>query len=279
MKVLVTGGAGFAARYFRTELVSAGYDVVLTDIAGDGVARADLTDAVAMRHLVADIRPDACVHLGAISFVPDAARDSNLLMRVNVGGTENLLAALAAEVPGARVLFVSSAQVQTRPLSAYATSKLEAESVVGRFKNLDTVIARPANHTGPGQDPKFAIPSFIRQAQEILRGERKGFTVGNLESVRDFSDVRDVVHAYRILLEKGERAGVYAISSGNRFSMGDMLDMICRLMHVDAPRMIDPMLFRPTDASPVLDTKPIRSLGWEPMCSMEQTLRDMKEMA
>ena len=279
MKVLVTGGAGFAARYLRMELVSAGYDVVLTDVVGDGVFSADLTDAVAMRHLVADIRPDACVHLGAISFVPDATRDSDRLMRVNVGGTGNLLAALAAEVPGARVLFVSSAQVQARPLSAYAASKLEAESVVGRIQNLDTVIARPANHTGPGQNPKFAIPSFIRQAQEILRGERKGFSVGNLESVRDFSDVRDVVRAYRILLEKGERAGVYAISSGNRFSMGEMLDMICRLMHVDAPRVIDPMLFRPTDASPVLDTKPIRSLGWEPMYSMEQTLRDMKEMA
>ena len=279
MKILVTGGAGFVAQHLRPELVSAGHDVVLTDITGEGVIAADLADATAMRQLVADVCPDACVHLGAISFVPDAARDSELLVRVNVGGTENLLAALAAEVPGSRVLFVSSAQVLARPLSAYAASKLEAEGVVARFSDLNTVIARPANHTGPGQNLKFAIPSFIRQAQEIYTGKRKNFTVGNLDSVRDFSDVRDVVRAYRILLEKGERGGVYAISSSNRFSMGEILDMICRLTHVDAPRVIDPVLFRPTDASPVLDTEPIRNLGWEPMCSMERTLRDMKEMA
>ena len=279
MKILITGGAGFVARHLCPELVSAGHDVVLTDITGEGVIAADLADATAMCQLVADVCPDACVHLGAISFVPDAARDSELLTRVNVGGTENLLAALAAEVPGSSVLFVSSAQVLARPLSAYAASKLEAEGVVARFSDLNTVIARPANHTGPGQNSKFAIPSFIRQAQEIYTGKRKNFTVGNLDSVRDFSDVRDVVRAYRILLEKGERGGVYAISSSNRFSMGEILDMICRLTHVDAPRVIDPALFRPTDASPVLDTEPIRSLGWKPMHSMERTVRDMKEWA
>ena len=267
------------ARHLRSEFVSAGHDVVLTDITGDGVIAADLTDAAAIRQLVGDVRPDACVHLGAISFVPDAARDSKLLARVNVGGTENLLSALSAEVPRSRVLFVSSAQVLARPLSAYAASKLEAEGVVARFRDLNTVIARPANHTGPGQNSKFVIPSFVRQAQDIRNGKKKGFTVGNLDSVRDFSDVRDVVRAYRILLEGGECGGVYAISSGNRFSMGEILDMICRLTHVDAPRVIDPTLFRPTDASPVLDTKPIRNLGWKPMYSMGQTLRDMKETA
>ena len=101
MKVLLTGGAGFVARHLRRELAAAGHEVVLSDMGGEGVIAADLTDASSVRRLVAAVRPTACVHLGAVSFVPDAARDPGVLERVNVEGTANLWTAFAAEAPAA----------------------------------------------------------------------------------------------------------------------------------------------------------------------------------
>ena len=277
MKVLVTGGAGFVARHLRAELVSVGHDVVLTDIAGDGMIAADLVDASAMRQLVAAVRPDACVHLGAVSFVPDAARNQEAMRRVNVDGTENLLRAFALEACHARILLVSSAQVLVHPLSAYAVSKLKAEEMLARYPELDSLVARPANHTGPGQASKFVVPAFVRQALEIKDGLRECFRVGNLASVRDFTDVRDVARAYRMLLDKGSRGCIYPISSGKRFRIDEVLDVICDIIGIDAPRCVDATLFRPTDASPTLDVSSLYNLGWVPRFSLNQTISDMIE--
>ena len=142
-------------------------------------------------------------------------------------------------------------------------------------KTIDGVIARPANHTWPGQSEKFVVPSFIRQALEIKAGRRRCFTVGNLDSVRDFTDVRDVVRAYRLMLEGGVSTGVYAIGSPNRLSMRDLLAKVAALVGVPDDHEVDPALWRPTDASLELDTAPIRDLGWAPRFSLDETLADM----
>ena len=286
MRVLITGGAGFVASHLRRELMRAGHKVVLTDVAEVQIPDyrgADLTNRDAIRNLVAEVRPDAIVHLGAISFVPDAAKDPGLLDRVNVGGTENLLRAMVeVGVPRREhglptFLFVSTAQVFNSPLSAYAKSKLSAVAVVGYYchEGVDAVIARPANHTGPGQSPKFVVPSFVWQAKEIKMGRRERFVVGNLESVRDFTDVRDVVRAYRLLLEKGESGRVYGVGSNCRLTIGELLRLVAEQVGVSPVADVDAKLWRPTDASQELDVSSMAELGWEAEIPIEQTLRDM----
>ncbi len=286
MKVLVTGGAGFVAGHLVRELTTAGYDVWLTDCQEADLPnyrKADLTDADAIFKLVKEVRPDAVVHLGAISFVPDAAKDRKLLERVNEDGTQNMLNALmAARLPHRfhdlpQLLFVSTAQVYMQKSSAYAMSKMSGEAMVFHYchEGLNGVIARPANHTGPGQNEKFVVPSFIRQAFEIKAGHRRCFTVGNLDSVRDFTDVRDVVRAYRLLLEKGVSTGVYAIGATNYLSMRELLFKVAKMVGVPADYKVDPVLWRPTDASVELDTTLIRKLGWEPQVTLDETLADM----
>ena len=284
MRVLVTGGAGFVAGYLAAELASAGHEVWLTDCKDaklPNYRQVDLTDEVGVRELVAAVNPDAIAHFGAISFVPDAASDENNLERVNVGGTRNLLKALlAASRQGRankppRLLFSSTAQVYMKNLSAYAMSKVAGEALVLQYCREGGVIARPANHTGPGQSEKFVVPSFIRQALEIKAGWRPCFTVGNLESIRDFTDVRDVASAYRLLLEKGKATSVYAISSANHLSMRDLLVKIAEAIGVPDVYEVDMSLWRPSDASKMLDTAPIQSLGWQARFSLDDTISDM----
>lgn len=278
MTALVTGGAGFVAPYIAGELRSAGWNVVLTDaVAGLGIRIANLTDVTSLRELVSDAKPDVVIHLGAISFVPDAAKSPLLLEDINVGGTQNIIEAVENEAPGARFLFVSSAQVMGEPLSMYAKSKLAAERYVldAAARGLDAIIARPANHTGPGQSAQFVVPSFIKQAKEIKAGVRGRFTVGNLESTRDFTDVRDIARAYRMLIENGARGGVYLIGSNARLTMRELLIKISEAVDVSADYEVAESLWRPTDESPVLDIGPISSLGWQACIPLEQTIHDM----
>lgn len=286
MKILITGGAGFAAGHLRRELMTAGHSVVLTDVVESlhpDCRCVDLADRDTVRNLIAEVRPDAVAHLGAISFVPEAAKDPGLLERVNVGGTENLLRAMVeVGIPRRErdlptFLFVSTAQVYNTPLSAYAKSKLSAEAVVGHYcrEGVDAVIARPANHTGPGQSLKFVVPSFVNQATDIRLGRRERFVVGNLESVRDFTDVRDVVKAYRLLLEKGEAGRVYTIGSNCRLKIGELLQLIAEQAGVSSAADVDPKLWRPTDASKELDVSLVTELGWKAEIPIGQTLRDM----
>lgn len=286
MKVLITGGAGFVARHLLVELASAGNEVWLSDrLDADlpNYRKADLTNADSIFRLVDEVRPDAIVHLGAISFVPDAAKDPAFLKRVNEGGTQNLLKVFVEMKPPRRLgdmpqfLFISTAQVYMKQPSAYAMSKMSGEALVFHYchEGVDGVIARPANHTGPGQSEKFVVPSFIRQALDIKAGRRRCFMVGNLDSVRDFTDVRDVVRAYRILLEKGRSTGVYSIGTSEHLSMRELLVKVAKIVGVPADYEVDPALWRPSDASPVLDTEAIRKLGWMPRFTLDDTLMDM----
>ena len=291
MRVLVTGGAGFVARHLSRELSVVGHDVVLTDVVpAPGVRVADLTDGRVFDGLVENIRPDACVHLGAMAFVPDGDLQTERLWRVNVGGTENLCSALRTHVSQARLLFVSTSQVygapgvdeprlvdedsSCSPQSVYARSKLAAEKVVLQ-SGLDVCIARPSNHTGPGQSPRFVVPAFVARALDVKSGRKEYFEVGNLESVRDFTDVRDVVSAYRLILEKGMSGSIYNIGGNMRLSMGTLLQSIQDLAGVSAPIKVRPAFFRPTDFALRLSCEKLKSLGWMPSYAFVETLRDM----
>lgn len=280
MRVLITGGAGFVAGHLRAELESVGHEVVLSDILHADMPnfiQADLTDRSAMLDLVDSTKPDAIVHLGAISFVPDAEKSPERLKQINLGGTESLLEGVKRSVPNAKFLFASTALVLGGELTPYAAMKLAAEGVVAQFgwEGYSAIIARPANHTGPGQSEKFVVPAFVRQALNIKSGKQDHFIVGNLDSIRDFTDVRDVVRAYRILLENHEAKGAYSICSDCRMRIGQLLETIASVVGVKPTFNVDEKLWRPTDVAQVIDTTRIKALGWRPEISIEQTIRDM----
>ncbi len=299
MRVLVTGATGFVAGHLVPELVAGGHEVFTTCLMPQApalprYAPCDICDVKAFDALVADIRPEACIHLAGVTFIPDAAKDPGRLYAVNIGGTLNVFDALATHAPGARVLFVSTAQVYgctfspddapvteaapLYPLSPYAISKVAGEAAArayGEYRGLNVFIARPSNHTGPGQTTKFVVPSFVEQAKAIRRGERKAFVAGNLASGRDFSDVRDIVAAYRIILEKGTPGETYNVSAAPRVTIATLFDEIRRAAGVDAPVETNPDFFRPTDFARLLDTSKLRALGWRPSHTLADTLRDM----
>ena len=299
MRVLVTGAGGFVARHLVPELEAGGHEVFTTGLPPQAAgmpryAPLDICDAKAVAGLVARVRPEACVHLAGVSFIPDAAKDPGRLYAVNIGGTLNVLDALAATVPGCRFLFVSTAQVYgctldpddaplsesapLYPLSPYAISKVAGEAATrayGEHRGLRVCVARPSNHTGPGQDAKFVVPSLIGQAKAIRRGERKAFSAGNLASGRDFSDVRDIAAAYRVLIEKGAPGETYNVSAAPRVTIAGLFDEIQRAAGISAPIETVPALYRPTDFARVLDTAKVRALGWRPERALGDTLRDM----
>jgi GDP-4-dehydro-6-deoxy-D-mannose reductase len=190
------------------------------------------------------------------------------------------------------MLFVSSAQVygprnqpgarretdDIEPASPYADSKARAEAALlelAKRQDLDVVIARPGNHTGPWQAPMFVAPAFAHALLDFRDGRLPSIAVGNLDSERDFSDVRDVVAAYVLLLEKGARGGIYNISAGEHVRIGDLLTALARIAGVSPVTHVEPARFRPTDAVPVLDTTRIRALGWRPAFPLERTLADL----
>lgn len=302
MRVLVTGAAGFAGRHLARELVAAGHGVVAFDVAFnrpvDGAAAhltGDLRDDAAVRRCVGESGADACVHLGGIAFVPAGRHDPAGVLEINTLGTTNLLEAFRDAAPAARFLFVSSAQIYglrngagapltedapIRPVGMYAISKAAADLATLAFADrfgLPALAARPSNHIGPGQSPLFVAASFARQIREIAEGRRTPvISVGNLDCLRDFTDVRDVTRAYRLLLERGEPGQAYNIGSGALITIRHLLSELCRLAGVAPEIRVDPDRFRPTDATPILDTERLHRLaGWAPTVPLTRTLQDM----
>jgi GDP-4-dehydro-6-deoxy-D-mannose reductase len=301
MKILITGAAGFAGPHLIHELATHGHECVATDLAMDrpipgtrSCTSLDIRDAAALDALIKTTRPDACIHMAGITSVPDGSANPDLMLSVNVRGTTTLLHAMRVHAPGARLLTISTAHVygvgprnalltedaQLRPLSMYAVSKAAADLATlacADRHGLHAMVARPNNHTGPGQEARFVVGAFVQQVRDMAAGRTAPrIRVGNLESERDFMDVRDVVRAYRLIIEQGESGQAYNIASGNMVRIGDMLTALCRLADVSPERDPDPALMRPTDWSPHLDTtRLVTGTGWTPTIPLEQTLQDM----
>jgi GDP-4-dehydro-6-deoxy-D-mannose reductase len=283
MRILVTGSNGFVGPYALARLRADGIET--HELEGD------IRDRAVCFEQVRAATPDAVLHLAAIASVADAWRQPEIVRDVNVGGTRNLLAAVAEIAPGARVLLVSSAEVYgavpeddqpigedtpLRPLSPYAESKVEAEAVTREFE-LDTVIARPFPHIGPGQDERFAIASFASQIATIERGDAAPvINVGNLEARRDLSDVRSIVEAYSALLRTPAATGTYNVCTGVAHRIGDVLVRLLELSDAEIDVIPDPERLRPADI-PLLCGDPARierELGWRPSRSLDETLAD-----
>lgn len=301
MRILVTGAGGFVGRYVIHELARNGHEALAFDQnfstevaeAADSMT-GDLREPATVNRIVSSVKPEACIHLGAVSFIPSGESDPESMFSVNVLGTINVLEAFRKHTAGSKILVISSAhvygatgsgqivseQAPIAPVSMYAISKATADLTAlayARQYDMHTMTARPNNHTGPGQSPGFVVPSLARQVQVIARGESKAvIKVGNLESERDFTDVRDVARAYRLLIEKGRTGEAYNISAQNRMKISAVLDKLCRLAGISPELKVDPGKFRPTDSSPLLDTAKLQGdTGWKPEIEFSKTLQDI----
>lgn len=295
-RVLVTGIGGFVGPYLLDELTENGYEVAGLDrvrpaeLEGRApVFEADLTDRAAVREAVEAFRPELVVHLAAISDVALSFREPDRVRAVNVGGTEDLLRAVSDEGSAKRVLVVGSAyeygipetlpiveEDPLRPNNPYAESKVEAERVAFALGGeLEVLVARSFNHTGPGQTEEFVLPSFAAQIARIEKGVQEAvISVGDLDVRRDFLDVRDVVRAYRLLLERGRGGTAYNVSSGVACRIGDLLDRLLELAKVAIEVRSAADRLRPVEL-PVLQGSHARlteHTGWEPRIEMTETL-------
>ncbi len=291
MRALVTGSLGFVGRHLIAHLEAQGDEVIGIDRGPDG---ADITDAAEMAELFDRVRPEVVYHLAGWADVGGSWKHPVDAFRANAEGTLNVLSA-AAEVDVQRVIAVSSADVYgtvptenlpvtedtpLRPVSPYAVSKVAADYLglqawLGR--GLPVLRVRAFNHLGPGQTDAFVAPAL---ASRIARAERDGsevLKIGNLSARRDFTDVRDVVRAYRLLMELGEPGEVYNVCSGVDLAVQDLADQLLAQATVPLRFEIDPDLLRPVDV-PVIRGSHDRitaATGWEPEISISQTLTDL----
>jgi GDP-4-dehydro-6-deoxy-D-mannose reductase len=291
MHLLITGVGGFVGSRLARHLVARGERVSGTylepppPLPGVDLYEADLLDPASLARAVAAAAPDAVVNLGGLSHVGESWQRMGDYFRVNVLGTENLLAAAA----GRPVVVASSAEVygpvpeaeqpiaESRPVdprTPYALTKAAAERLaLGR----GAVVARSFNLIGPGQSPQFALPAFAAQLAAIARGEREPvLKVGNLSARRDFVHVDDGAAAYRLLAEKGRPGEVYNVASGRAPSIAEALDRLLAATGVQARIEEDPERLRPVDLPLLLgDATRLRALGWQPAKSLDDALADL----
>ncbi len=287
MKILVTGSRGFVGTRLIPRLEAAGHQV--TGFDADSI---DVSDSPRVRAFVERSCPEAVVHLAAVAFLPAAAKDPGLAQRVNVHGTQNVIDALEAHAPKARLLLVGSGEqyravepnapaltedAPLDPQGSYATTKAAAERLGQQAadRGLDVVTIRAFNHTGPGQAPLFVAPDFARQIALIEAGSPPLMRVGNLESVRDFLHVDDVIEAYLKLLDRQTPAGTYNIASGVGTRIGSLLDALAQLAGVTPKIERDDDRWRPAD-SRVGNAQRLReATGWRASRSLEATLFEL----
>ena len=271
MKTLITGAAGFVGRHLVRHLDDEGDDV--TGVDRDEV---DITDAGAVAALFARVRPEVVYHLAGDSDVGGSWHHPVDTFRANAEGTLNVLTC-CLDSGVERVVSVSSADIYGRVTEEELPLGEEAplQSYLGH--GLAVIRARPFNHIGPGQRASFVAPAL---AERIARGELDGteeIAVGNLSPRRDFTDVRDVVRAYRLLALHGTPGEAYNVCRGEDIAVRDLAVRLVGLARKPMRLVADPALQRPVDI-PVLrgDPQKLRAAtGWEPRIALEQTLEDL----
>jgi GDP-4-dehydro-6-deoxy-D-mannose reductase len=311
VRVFVTGLGGFVGPTLAAALQDAGHEVtgLVRDtrerprLAALGLPRGavrvgTLDDADAFARLVADVRPEGVVHLAGLSFVPAAEADPAAAYRANVSGTLAVLSALRRAAPHARLVAVSSGDVYgavepgdlpigedapLRPLTVYGASKAAADLAAAqwcRAYGLDVVRARPFNHTGPGQDAAFVCSALARQVALVEAGRQAPvLRVGNVDPVRDFSDVRDVVAGYVALLERGRTGQAYNLCRGEGASIAEVVAILRTHARVPLRARSDPALRRANDVPRVVGShaRATADTAWAPAIPLADTLGALLE--
>lgn len=306
MKAFITGISGFVGEYLACALMEEGVEVWGSKLPGETVADyiathavikdLDLRDGEEVERVLHEVAPDLVFHLAAQSSVGLSWQNPALTFEVNTTGGAHLLEAIRTLPYRARVLLVGSSEQYgkvdpedipigeghpTDPQNPYAVSKV-AQEMLGRLYadsyDMDIVMVRAFNHTGPRQTPTFVIPDFSRRIALMESGAMEPvLKVGNLDAIRDFSHVEDIVRGYILLAKEGHRGEVYNIGSGVGHRIGDMLERLLSMANIDIEVTRDEARMRPSD-NPVLicnNTRIREHVGWEPQADMDDILIDV----
>jgi GDP-4-dehydro-6-deoxy-D-mannose reductase len=297
---LITGAAGFAGSHLLEHLLETESSLAAwSNPAGRLPAQVDprvawravdLLDAAAVRAAIAELRPTTIYHCGGIANVGGSWSTPGRALHVNVLGTHHLLEGVEHAgldcpilVTGSALVYRPSANPISEdspigPTSPYGVSKLAQEMLAFQAASVPTIVARPFNHAGPRQTTDYVTSAFARQIAEIEQGLAPPvLRVGNLESRRDITDVRDVVRAYRLLIAKGRPRRPYNVCSGTAYRVGDLMEELVRLSRLRIAIDVDPERLRPSDNPVVLGDRSriLDEVGWAPVIPIERTLADL----
>jgi GDP-4-dehydro-6-deoxy-D-mannose reductase len=292
-RVLVTGASGFAGGHLAAACAAAGDDVVALSRSGEGGVAADLLDPAVARAAVAAAAPDVVYHLAALAHVGRSWRDPAATLADNQAINLNMFEAVRTEAPETVLVAVSSGEVYgppaslpvgedapLRPQNPYAVSKAAGDLLAGFYADahgLRVVRPRAFNHAGPGQPALFALASFARQVAAGLEAgdEPIRLVTGNPDARRDFTDVRDVVRAYRLLAETGQ-PGVFNVCSGRSASARELIAALADVAGVEIEHEVDPGLVRAHEVMEIRGSaeRLHAATGWQPEIPLETTLAD-----
>lgn len=304
MRVLVIGAGGFAGHYLLEELARSSDEIYATKLSGEKILAEvqnaeifdlDITNAEAVFSLLEKIRPDCVYHLAAQSSAALSWKKPQLTMNINVIGVLNVLEALRALDCKARLLLIGSGEeygnvlpteipikesTPVRPANLYAVSKLAQNLIGGLYQKaygMDILSVRAFNHIGPRQAEAFVASDFCRQTALIEKGKKEPvISVGNLAAVRDFTDVRDVVRAYTLLMKKGISGKTYNVGGGTVCSIQQLLERILALSSCEIRVEVDSARLRPIDTPEIsADISELKKdTGWAPQRTLDETLSD-----
>lgn len=298
MKALVTGVNGFVGSYLSEYLKRNGYDAFgidknIENISNKNNFRVDITNFNRVYEVVDKIKPDYIFHLAAISSVKLGKRFPELAFKVNVDGTKNIMEAIVKSKIDASILITSTADVYgvpkktpitedhpINPISTYAKSKLEQERIALKYfkdKNFKVIVSRSFTHTGPRQPESFVCSDFAKQMAEIEKGKEPIIHVGNLDVKRDFSDVRDIVRAYVLALQKCKPGEIYNICSEKAYSIEEIVKILLSFSKIKIKVKQEKQRMRKNDIPLLLgDCSKFKNLtGWKPEIPFEKTLKDL----
>lgn len=300
MKALITGVNGFVGNYLSKYLIEQGYTVYGTVIEDNvqmddvNIKKMNLLNKAEVMETIKGIKPDCIYHLAGQSAVGLSWKEPTLTMNVNINGTINLLDAVRENNIDTKVLIIGSSDEYgvikpaecpisekhvLNPTSPYAISKVTQEQIAKLYVNsykMSLIMVRAFNHIGPMQSKNFVVSDFASKVAEIEKGAEPVIRVGNLEAYRDFTDVRDIVRGYVMLMENGAIGELYNIGSGNAYKIQDILDILLSLSNTKITVEIDPDKLRPSDVPIVqCDNSKIKShINWVPQYDIKNTLKD-----
>lgn len=294
-KLYVTGWSGFVGKHLELMIEAGELGEVTLVRSAPGL---DVRDLDAVRADLAAAAPDWVLHLAARSFIPDAFADPRTTFDVNALGTLNVLMALRELRFTGRMLFVSSGDVYGMvdesvlpvrettipdPRNPYAVSKVSAELMCRQWhitEGMDVLCARPFNHIGPLQEPRFVVPGIARQLARMALGQQeKTLTVGDIDVTRDFSDVRDVLRAYTAALTSGMGGATYNVSSGQEVTIRSVIGQLCEIAGVYPEIVVDPSRIRPNEQRRMVASSDRlrQDTGWRPAIPLRQSLEQTYE--
>lgn len=299
MNILITGAAGFVGSHLVRELQENGHTALATVHAGqepiNGIEnyQLDLMDQEAVNSIDFS-KLDGVIHLAGLAAVGPSFDAPNLYLNTNAGIEVNLFEAAIKQDTRPRFLVISSGSLYdplaplplnedsvVLPNSPYAVSKIAQEQFAHYYgkRGFEYMIARPFNHIGPGQNLGFIVPDLAKQIVNVEKGTTDKIMVGNLDAKRDYTDVRDIVHAYRLLIEKGTSGKTYNICSGSSVSGKDILAGLLSLSRATPKVEQDPARMRPADVMDIYgdSTRLARDTGWSTQFALRTTLADALE--